>query len=712
MLNHIFITIKSFLSHSITRNVFVVLIIGISGLIFVVAPGLNMGQTMPGDIGDSSFNNFVLEHFFRWITGRVDSFWNAEIFYPFPLTIAFSDNLLGSAPIYSLFRLFGLDRESAFQMWFVTGYLLNYIAAAYILQRLNLTALSAGFGAFIFTFSLPIVVHEVHAQLLYRFATPFAILNLLQFYDTGQLRKFSLAAIWTIAQFYLAIYTGFFLSLLMFLTTIVALLLKNHDRPFISQIIMPFRKSFTEASTRDRKVFVMQTFVAILFFLLLIWPYLETSRLYKFKRGWSEISSMLPRVQSYFLADSSAIWKYFSSSFQNIPMRHEHQLFLGAIPFLCLVTWLTLHKNKQFGFFSQVLGYATGYLVVFTLFISGFSLYAIILWVPGFSSIRAVTRIIVILLFPISYLCAISLDAFSKYPFKHVLLKILPLLIVMLGIFEASSIQHYVSLKEVWKNRNKSVESALPSVLPEDPILFVVNRAGDTSPSYAVELDGMILAQKFGWKTLNGYSGNAPPGYSSPNSCNEAYRRILSYLDFFGVKQESEYLKYAQRVVQVGRNDCDLTWQIRMPCLTKFGGPIPTEIFQNIGINIDGMSKVKETDSSIEVSVSLSNINNESIHAISATNQPVRLSWRFLDAESRTPLSGWDSRMDISFDIPANGILKEHFIVLSPKTPGMYRISFSVVQESVRWLHDIGFNPPFSRQTVSVDTHGFVSIGE
>lgn len=46
--------------------------------------------------------------------------------YPWKNVIGLSDNLLGTAPIYSLFRLLSYGREGAFQGWMLTLFGLNY----------------------------------------------------------------------------------------------------------------------------------------------------------------------------------------------------------------------------------------------------------------------------------------------------------------------------------------------------------------------------------------------------------------------------------------------------------------------------------------------------------------------------------------------------------------------------------------------------------
>ena len=68
---------------------------------------------------------------------------------------------------------------------------------------------------------------------------------------------------------------------------------------------------------------------------LLIYPYLRVSQLYGAKREWAEIAPMLPRALSYFLSDWSYFWGPISSKLlPDVPMRHEHQMFIGFIPML------------------------------------------------------------------------------------------------------------------------------------------------------------------------------------------------------------------------------------------------------------------------------------------------------------------------------------------------------------------------------------------
>jgi hypothetical protein len=92
---------------------------------------------IPGDLGDARFNMYVLEHGHRWLMRLDSSFWSAPFFYPAPNVITYSDNHLGSLLFYSMFRILGASRETAFQLWAVTLFALNYFVTWFVLKKQN-----------------------------------------------------------------------------------------------------------------------------------------------------------------------------------------------------------------------------------------------------------------------------------------------------------------------------------------------------------------------------------------------------------------------------------------------------------------------------------------------------------------------------------------------------------------------------------------------
>ncbi|MFN2430942.1 MAG: hypothetical protein ABR574_13060, partial [Cryomorphaceae bacterium] len=137
-----------------------------------------------GDLGDARLNIYFLEHAYRFFTGQVDSFWNAPFMYPTPDVMSYSDTLLGSAPIFALFRLLGCDVYTSFQWWYAVLVILNFSAAYLFLNYVFKNRYAAALGAFVFAFSIGIHSQGYHAQTFARFAIPIALLMAVKFKES------------------------------------------------------------------------------------------------------------------------------------------------------------------------------------------------------------------------------------------------------------------------------------------------------------------------------------------------------------------------------------------------------------------------------------------------------------------------------------------------------------------------------------------------
>src|SRR5690606_18260363 len=120
----------------------------ILGVYFIVLniTGTNFAY-FPGYLGYARFNMYILEHAHKFLSGSIDSFWSAPFMYPEKEVITYSDNLLGSAPIYSFFRILGYDLITSFQFWLITVITLNYSTCYLFLNWLFKNRYEAVLGA-------------------------------------------------------------------------------------------------------------------------------------------------------------------------------------------------------------------------------------------------------------------------------------------------------------------------------------------------------------------------------------------------------------------------------------------------------------------------------------------------------------------------------------------------------------------------------------
>lgn len=521
---------------------------------------------VPGDLGDARFNNYILEHFFQWVRGGVGNYWSAPFFYPFQLTTAFSDNLLGSAPFYALFRWMGLDRVTAFQGWYILGYLFNFLAAGYVLGRLRLKPLAVGAGAFFFAFGLPLLAQENHAQLLYRFCVPLACYSLWRFALAPRLKTLIALGLWWVWQFFLTIYIGIFLSLLLVVLFVLipCFMPKCTIRHRLAVWPRSLIRAWSVARPSSRISAVIATAMLGAGFAGLIFQYYHATRLYGFSRSWIDVLTMLPVLKSYLLADNSQLWGKASSLIDNISPRWEHQLFPGlAVVALLLagIAWRfhTHHRRLAWLHFTAAL-----VLILLTLEVRGFSLYLLAYLLPGIDSLRAVTRIMLVVMWPISLYIGWVVDGVVvKYSQQRRWVQAVAYILVGLLVAESVFYNHYTFDKADAQARLDALVQQIPSTVPANPILYVAENPQD--PTYATEIDAMLLSQQLGWPTLNGYSGNYPPDYRSPSSCNQLPAQIKSYMTFTGIMSESYYLEMMKRVVPLGFTGCDPAWWEHMP---------------------------------------------------------------------------------------------------------------------------------------------------
>jgi hypothetical protein len=461
-------------------------------------------------------------------------------------------------------------------------------------------------------------------------------------------------------------------------------------------------------------VFLLSMAVLAAAVVLLFLPYHEVSRLYGFKRSYSEISEMLPRLTSYLLASNSRFWPTGGPLFDRLPMRQEHAMFIGIAPFVAVASTIALRltTRARWDRFFVPAALAILFLMLLTLSIGGHSVYRVVAWLPGANAIRAVTRIITILLFLWAMLLASSLDAISTARLPAWARSGMVALIGGLVVFEACYITHYRTTEQEWQARMAEVAAELPRVIPKAPILLLAPKPNEQY-LWPRELDAMLFAQDHGWRTLNGYSGNTPPGYRITGDCQDAAHALVTGLEFRNRYSEQRYEALASQVVMAGYPPCGGAALPPHPRVTSFGGALPADVMANVALRIDSL---RVQDGQIFVAVSMVNASAATLPAISTTATPIRLSTRFIDTQVVPPDLqlglGWVSRYDIPFDMPPGTSQQITIHSAAPNQPGTYRVAVDMVQEGVAWFHDHGLHIPLSAETVVVNDDHLAHVSD
>ena len=104
--------------------------------------------------------------------------------YPDKRTLTYSDNLLGTLPLYIFFRLLSFDRETSFQLWFLLICALNFISAFLCFKKLKFNLYLSAIGAYIFAFSLTFIAQIGHVQMIAIFCIPWIFYYLIRFFNS------------------------------------------------------------------------------------------------------------------------------------------------------------------------------------------------------------------------------------------------------------------------------------------------------------------------------------------------------------------------------------------------------------------------------------------------------------------------------------------------------------------------------------------------
>ena len=647
--------------------------------------------SIPGDIGDARFMSVVLEHLFQWLSGRIDSLWSPTFFFPYQGVLAFSENSFGSGPIYILFRLAGIGREGAFEVWFVIGMCLNFVAAYAAMRRLRFSQFGAAAGAFVFSYGLPVLAQEGHAQLTYRFGVPLAYAALFELISTRRLLVLWRVLFWTTLQFLCSIYLGFFLCFLLAATFVAALIVERGRGLFTALVASvqsaPLRERLTSAGGIASSTAVITA---------LLYKYHSINKAYHFTKSWSELASMLPRPQSYLLADRARLSSWASNVFAAVPMRHEHQMFFGvAVTGFSALAGILIWRGTVERNLGKTVSLSLALLILLTLNLHNLSLYRLLTFLPGVGAIRAMTRIIVVLALPVGVLVATAAEWLTGHRLLQTpVRRFIVSLVFMSGLgAEVSAYSVSNTPAVAWLDRTAKLRAQLPTRLPGNPILYVTKQADE--PDYVVELDAMVLAQDLLIPTLNGYSGNVPPGHRSPEPC-DAYINRLHEFATFSHHPWSSVDALAARVFVIAPAPCP-----QEPAL-EFEGNVLAEQAKRIELKIGNISVEGDR---LGVTIFVKNRSSSPFNTLSASGKPVRLSWRFVPAalpQAGLSRPGWEARQDLWWTIAPSESRSTTLSATVPTKAGKYLLQASLVQEGVAWFQDLGMIVPEVPVTLSV----------
>jgi hypothetical protein len=516
------------------------------------------GRQMPGGLADARFNLALLEFFYRnllaTLHGQPANFLNAPFLYPWPRATNFSDTHWGDAEVYALARAFGADMLASFQAWFVTGFALTYVATFVSMRILGLRTWGAAGGAFLFTFALPMAAQFNHAQLVYRLWVAPAVVACDRFLTCRSLRAGAACVLFVALQLAASIYLGFFLCLLL-TDYLAALCLFARSR-----LALPRWTTFRSASAAQLVTAGIFLASGIVVLAIVGIPYFEVQSMYGFTRSLDNAVSMLPRPGSYLLAGPSKLWPNLSATFA-YPLVWEHQIFPGLAAIIPLAWFLLSKRARARQPLAAPMLAALAILCVITIDLRGHTFYQLIYSIPGFSAIRAVTRIILLMMLPLAVLFGLLIDDLAAAQSYRAPRWLLAVMLFVLLVAECSLINQNSSPPSAWRARLDVLEARLPKNLSPHAVLAIATepqKPGQVDfPWVLTQTDAVLAAVTLGISTLNGYSGNMPPTWKPMTTCRDIGDNLRAGRRFLTEHGVAAPEITSNQLVLVGFDTCD-----------------------------------------------------------------------------------------------------------------------------------------------------------
>jgi len=684
-----------------------------------------------GDVGDARFIGVILEHWWQVLQG-VAQWLSPTFFFPVQGVLGYSDALFLNVFPYVVLRFLGVEPFTSYQIVLFTLVAAGWIGTILFFRRcLKLSILPTIVGAALFVFpnAMAVLTRNSHSHFFTVYFIPYLAIGIYVF-----LRNFKkhtsigtvagiFVAIIVPAIFYTSYYIGWFsLFFILLLSGVGAVwcIMHSEDNTFWQRIV------WKRETWQKILPYCLLSGICFIPFLL---TYVPTLRQFG-SRSYQVIATMLPSVIDYVnVGPNNWLWgKTIYSTFAGLGSRPlAHELMKGVSVFLLLVFlaflvyFIRKTRNYQLiaaqdGFCKIAVdgneanaderlailaaGLSMAVLLAWLLMmkIQGFSLWWLIAkLIPGAGSIRAVYRFQHVLAFPIAIVVAIGLHQSINYVTGHIqsylkrgacLVAVTVLALLLVGEqFNTGSLANYSKQQQL-----DMLVGISPS--PQQAKVFALLPAeGLKKHPFEAQIDAMIIAQKYGLHTINGYSSWFPIGWggiydlNSPDYIAHLGRWIQHY------NLESDQLYFLNAKTGVWLSAINLHPPLHELVVLMYG-PLGDKDF-TLKLSAKSVPTQWQRNELKQCTLRVKNNGNVTLSSVGSDfkdpgKYAIRLAYRWVDAGRSVPSAFDDNRTALPAVVKPSAEITMKMEIKAPSMPGRYWLEIEAVQELVAWFKDKG----------------------
>jgi Ig-like domain from next to BRCA1 gene len=631
------------------KSLLIPLAVGAIGLVMahhkMVLSGLAFTQSDPGD---TRLVHLLMEHAWRWLLGQPAhaDLWSPPFFFPITGHLAWSENMLGAAPLYFPFRLLGFEPFTAFQLWGLAVGALNFTSAYFLLKRcFDFSRWGSAVGAALFAYSAIRINQTMHWQLFPHFYTVWAahaayrLANASSLSPRDTVRFIVLLAASAVGQMWASIYLGWFMAFVFAVGLGLGLAWEKPRRELVGLVKRYWLALGLAAVGAAMALYPMA------------WRYLAIEKQFG-GRPYQEVLTMLPMARVWLhLGSGSWFWAWLGKLdwFQGIPMEHEQRCGFGLIATaVSVVTFVRLRAQQRVLFVGTLLSVLV---LTTTLYAAdGTSPWRYVYdYFPAAHAIRAVARGAIVYMLGVSVGVAAALTALASHPR-------LKWVVVPLGMLLVAEQGYSTPAFEKAKN-NEDIAEIVRNLEPGCEA-FVMSPAQGYGPYWKYQLDAMWAGIEAKVPTINGYSGQSPANWALGDT------NLRSAFDDNRVAQAAQLWVNSQPSLR-GKKLC---W-------ARVGFNEGQYASRFVGQKVPAALTAGERS---EVEVTFKNLGPKP--------WPAGVGVR-LGAQSPIDSTRWGpNRVELPHEVPAGGAVTFQFAITAPPQPGRYGFQWRLVHDGVQWI--------------------------